>query len=102
MKNTFPTWLNLMEMWLKTHHEGRSAVVVSHPFFNIDSGFAGRVEALKKLLGNEFEHLFGAEVAVFVCPSHEEAIRIVREFSENGLHALTWDGFKIANRGLDT
>lgn len=97
MKNTFPTWLNLMEMWLKTHHEGRPAVIFSSPLLAPDPGFAGRVEALKKLFGKDFEHLIGAEFAVFVCPSHEEATRIMREIPENNPYALTWNGSKITS-----
>lgn len=92
---TYPNWLTLMELWLQTHHAGQPAVIFSSPLRNPDVGFATRVEAMKKLFGQDFEHLIGAEFAVFVCPTHEEAVRIMREVPENNPHALTWNGAEI-------
>lgn len=98
MKNTFPTMDDLMEMWLKAHHKGQSAIIFSSPLHVSDSSFAERVKAMKKVFGEEeFVRLVGAEFAVFVCSSHEEAVRLLRETPKDNPYALIWDGFKITS-----
>jgi hypothetical protein len=93
--NTFPNWLALMETWLWVHHKGQPAVIFSYPIAGPDPGFADRVKRLQERFGADFPSLVGAEFAVLVCPTFEEAGRILRETPENDPYTLVWDGNKI-------
>jgi len=93
-RNAFPTWLALLELWLQTHYQGQPAVIVSNPLLNPD---ASCVEAMKNLFGQDFTHLIGTDFAVLVCPTHEEATRLMREVPKNNPFTLTWNGSEITS-----
>lgn len=96
MKNTFPDWSALMELWLQTHHKGQPAVIFSSPLAVGDAELDQRIALLESRFPDE-EMWVHAEFAVLVCPSLEAATKIMDETPEEKPFTLTWDGERIVS-----
>ena len=90
-KTSSPNWSALLDLWLLTHHKGQPAVVFCNP---LEEDPEARVKLMQKLFG-KVDDLVGAEYAILVCSSREEASRIMLETPEGEPYTLVWDGSKI-------
>ncbi len=92
--NSFPDWSALLNLWLQTHHKGQPAVVFCNPLGD-PTNITSKVELMRKLFGNKTPDLIGAEYAVLVCSSCDEARRIMQETPKEQPYALVWDSSEI-------
>ena len=95
---THPSWLHLMELWLRTHHWGQPAVIFSQPGDSMHgTKIALWVKTMQKNFGADFAKCIGMEFAVLPCSTLAEARKVMRSTPENNPFTLVWDGTTITD-----
>lgn len=90
MNIKYPTWSDLLELWLQQKYSGVPCVIFCSPLAD-PTDLDKKIDFLQKVLGPNWE--VGAEYAIHPC-TDEEGTNFIKE-AKGLFFALFWDGHKF-------
>lgn len=90
IEHRFPSWLSLVELWLKTHYAEVPCTVFATP--------CNGVPVLKENFATaDMGLVINAEYAILPCKDTNEAVAICNATPEGEPYTMAWDGNRIVS-----